>query len=174
MARTASTNSTGRQATNSFQVGRNLFIIEKQPSDVFSRIHHIAILAGGVDDDLDECTEVYEKHFGMERIDKIHYEEDNCEVALYSLGETIIEFTSPTGEYGWHYEHLQEHGPGFFHIAFEVDDIEQRRDELRGYGYNFLDEIREGVNWKITTLDYRDTPLPMQIVEDPRSVSERK
>ncbi|QRV17665.1 VOC family protein (plasmid) [Haloterrigena salifodinae] len=140
---------------------------------MFERIHHIAILIGGVEREIDEYTAVFEDDFGMERIQKVHFEDDHCEVALYSVGETIIEFTSPTGERGWHYEHLQEHGPGFFHIAFEVDDIEQRRAELEELGYGFVDEIRDGIDWKITTFDYHDTPLPMQIVEDPRPVDER-
>ncbi|KAA9396329.1 hypothetical protein Har1130_19950 [Haloarcula sp. CBA1130] len=141
---------------------------------VFERIHHIAILAGGIDADLDEYTAVYEEHFEMERSEMVYFEEDNCEVALYSVGGTIIEFTSPTGPSGWHYEHLQEHGPGFFHIAFEVDDIERRRQQLEELGYNFLDEIRDGIDWKITTLDYHDTPLPMQIVEDSRRIEDRQ
>ncbi|WP_339106092.1 VOC family protein [Haloterrigena salinisoli] len=140
---------------------------------MFERIHHIAILIGGVEKEIDEYTAVFEDDFGMDRIQKVHFEDDHCEVALYSIGETIIEFTSPTAERGWHYEHLQEHGPGFFHIAFEVDDIERRRAELEVLGYGFVDEIRDGIDWKITTLDYHDTPLPMQIVEDPRPVDER-
>ncbi|WP_222914442.1 VOC family protein [Natrinema sp. SYSU A 869] len=140
---------------------------------MFERIHHIAILVGGVEQEIDEYTALFEEDFGMDRIQKVLFEDDNCEVALYSVGETIIEFTSPTGESGWHYEHLQEHGPGFFHIAFEVDDIERRRSELEELGYGFVDDIRDGIDWKITTLDYHDTPLPMQIVEDPRPVDER-
>ena len=141
---------------------------------MFERIHHVAILAGGIDQDLDEYTAVYEDHFGMERSEMVYFEDDNCEVALYPVGETLIEFTSPTGPSGWHYEHLQEHGPGFFHIAFEVDDIERRREELEERGYDFVDEIRDGLDWKITTLDYRDTPVPMQIVEDTRPTDERQ
>lgn len=141
---------------------------------VFNRTHHMAILVGSVDQDIDECTGMFESHFGMERSDKDQFEDDNCEVALYSVSETIIEFTSPTEENGWHYKHLQEYGSGFFQIAFEVDDIEKRRTNLEEVGYNFVDEIREDVNWKITTLDCNDTVLPMQIVEDSRPLEERE
>lgn len=141
---------------------------------MFQRIHHIAILLGGPETDLDEAAEPFEESFGVPRSETVEFGYDNIDVALYSTGETIIELMTVTDEEGWPYEHLAAHGPGFFHIAFEVDDIHERKRQLEEMGFSFIDEIHDGVDWKVVTLDYEDTPLPMQLVEDDRPLEERQ
>jgi methylmalonyl-CoA/ethylmalonyl-CoA epimerase len=47
------------------------------------------------------------------------------EVALYSLGETIVELITSTTESGLVYEFWRDSGNKFFHVVFEVAGIRE-------------------------------------------------
>lgn len=130
---------------------------------MFSRVHHIAFVV----EDLDAATERFETEFGMELVTRGEMTADfDLEVALYRLGETIVELITPTTNSGWVYEFWRDNGDGFFHVAFEVPDIRESMAELQASGIRFEhDEPQQGFDWLVGTMDPRDTLVPMQVVE---------
>lgn len=130
---------------------------------MFRRVHHIAFVV----EDLDAATERFERTYGMDLVTRDEMTGDfELEVALYRLGETIAELITPTTESGWVYEYWSEHGDGFFHIAFEVEDIRRSIDDLQAAGIRMRHERpQEGFDWLVATIDERDTLVPMQVVE---------
>lgn len=140
---------------------------------MFQRIHHIAFLAGGVGDDIDEAMDQFETRYDPEFVQMVNYGDDFVDIALYRMENTIVELMVPTEEDGWPYRYWRDNGTGFFHIAFEVEDIEAAIDDLEEKGIGMQTEVYEGVDWLVATLDESDTLVPMQLVEDPRPVEER-
>lgn len=131
---------------------------------MFRKIHHIAFVVRDIEAAMDRFEANYEMKLESRGEVTGQYSMD---VALYYAGDNIVELIEPTSESGWTYEYLQENGEGWFHIAFEVDDIRKRMEQLRERGIRFVDdEPQDGYDWEVATLDDRDTIVPMQIVED--------
>jgi methylmalonyl-CoA/ethylmalonyl-CoA epimerase len=138
---------------------------------MFQRVHHLAFLVG----DLDAAAEQFETGSGLDPLVRREMTGDfELEVILYPVGESLVELITPTTESGWVYDTWQATGDGFFHVAFEVDDVEASMRELESRGVDFQDVApREGFDWIVATLDDADTLVPMQLVEDPRTPEER-
>lgn len=138
---------------------------------MFTGVHHVAFLVG----DLDEATDRFERQYGVDQLTRREMSGDfDLDVALYPVGEVLVELITPTTESGWVYETWRANGDGFFHIAFEVDDIEAGMAALREQGLSFDDETpQQGFDWLVATLDPADTFVPMQIVEDEKTMAER-
>lgn len=138
---------------------------------MFRRVHHVAFLVG----DLDEAAEAFETRYGLAPLARHVMTGDfELEVVLYPVGDALVELVTPTTEEGWAYEHWRERGDGFFHIAFEVDDVAASVRALRAAGVGFeADAPREGFDWLVATPDADDTLFPVQLVEDPRTPAER-
>ncbi|MFB6206797.1 MAG: VOC family protein [Haloglomus sp.] len=130
---------------------------------MFTKIHHIAFVV----DDLDDAMDRFEANYDMRLESRNELTGDfSMDVALYNAGDNIVELISPLDEGSWTHEYLQENGEGWFHIAFEVDDIRESMAELESRGIRIKDdEPQDGYNWEVVTLDERDTLVPMQIVE---------
>ena len=131
---------------------------------MFTDVHHVAFLVG----DLDQAVERFERQYGAEQLTRREMTGDfELDVALYPIGSVLFELITPTTESGWVYETWRENGDGFFHIAFEVEDIRESMEELESRGIRVKDdEPQEGYDWEVVTLDERDTLVPMQIVEE--------
>lgn len=138
---------------------------------MFTRIHHVAFLVG----DLDEAIAQFESRYGVEQLARREMTgEFELAVALYPVGESLVELITPTSESGWVYETYHEQGPGLFHVAFAADDVHERMAELRAAGVTFESEVpQEGLDWLVATLDPADTIFPMQLVEDEKTPTER-
>ncbi|MFC3478239.1 VOC family protein [Halobacterium litoreum] len=138
---------------------------------MFTRIHHVAFLVG----DLDEASAAFESQFGVEQLTRREMTGDfELAVALYPVGESLVELITPTTDSGWVYETWREQGDGFFHIAFEVDDVHERMAELQAAGVAFdSDAPQEGLDWLVATLDADASVVPMQLVEDEKTMDER-
>lgn len=133
-------------------------------------IHHVAYVVEDIDDSLRAFEALFETEptFRMRRDDADFV----LETVLYLTGDHYIEFISPLGEQGWPYEHLSEHGEGFFHIGYEVDDLEVAVRSLREAGVDLVtDEPQAGVNdaWRLITIDEAETVVPTQLVQDDRA-----
>lgn len=139
---------------------------------MFTRIHHVAFVVG----DLDAATEAFESQFGVDRLAREEMTgEFELEVALYPVGESLVELITPTTESGWVYEFWRQNGDGFFHIAFAVDDIRERMAQLRAAGVGFAsEEPQQGYDWLVATMAEGDTLAPMQLVEDDTPPEERR
>lgn len=131
---------------------------------MFTKIHHIAFVVA----DIEDAMERFEDNYDMTLVNRDEVTGAfSMDVALYNAGDNIVELIEPLGEEGWTYDVLQENGEGWFHIAFEVDDIRESMTELESRGIRVKDdEPQEGYDWEVVTLDERDTIVPMQIVEE--------
>lgn len=129
---------------------------------MLERVHHIAFVVG----DLDAATTQFEESFGptLDRREEMS-DEYHLEVAVYDLEGVLLELISPTRDEGWVADYWQEHGDGFFHIAFEVPDITAALETLRARGIE-ADGPNQGLDWLVATLDDDETVATMQIVED--------
>lgn len=133
-------------------------------------IHHVAYVVENIDTNLAPFEAMFETEptFRMRRDD----DDFTLETALYLTGDHFIEFISPVAEQGWPYEHLSEHGEGFFHIGYEVDDLDAAIRSLREAGIGLVtEEPQAGVNnaWRLITIDEAETVVPTQLVQDDRT-----
>ncbi|WP_267163708.1 VOC family protein [Halovenus salina] len=93
------------------------------------RVHHIAFVVG----DLDAAAAQFEETLGLECYTRETMSGDYyLEVAVYELDGLLLELITPTREEGWIYDHWREHGDGFFHMAFEVPDIDAAIEQFAG------------------------------------------
>jgi methylmalonyl-CoA epimerase len=131
---------------------------------MFTKIHHIAFVVENIEDAMHR----FEANYDMTLINRDEVTGAfSMDVALYNAGNNIVELIEPLGNSGWTYDVLQEQGEGWFHIAFEVDDIRESMSELESRGIRIKDsEPQEGYDWKVVTLEEQDTIIPMQIVEE--------
>lgn len=132
---------------------------------MFHRIHHVAFVVT----DIDDSREILETAYGLNCTgtnDAEHRERYGIHAAFFRAGDSWLELISPVTDEGWAADHLAAHGEGFFHIAYEVDDLRKRVDELKARGIRFKnDEPSPGFEGEIVTLDPRDTIVPTQLVE---------
>lgn len=129
---------------------------------MLERVHHIAFIVG----ELESATAQFESTLGLERDRRETMTGDfELELAVYELDGVLLELISPTTTEGWVYEYWDEHGDGFFHIAFAVADIETALERFAERGID-ADGPDEGLDWLVATLDEDETISAMQIVEE--------
>lgn len=98
------------------------------------RVEHIAIAV----DDLEASKSILSNLFGLE----MEYEETintTC-LAMYPVGDTYIELLHSADPTSRTAEWKRKHGPGLFHLCFEVDDIVGALQELKAKGAKLLNE----------------------------------
>lgn len=61
-------------------------------------------------------------------------------VGFFRVGDVRLELMEPTGTEGPITKFLQQRGPGLHHVAYTVDDIQSRIDELKESGITMIDE----------------------------------
>lgn len=90
------------------------------------RINHIGIAVKN----LDEAVGWYQNILGLpfEGIEVIHREQ--VRVAFFRVGESRIELLEPLSDTSPIARHITKRGEGIHHIAFEVEDIQERLKEL--------------------------------------------
>lgn len=130
---------------------------------MLKRVHHLAVLVR----DLDRAMALYRDTFGLRLIRRMLFVERNVDVVLFDLGGVILEVMQPVGP-GRPQAWLEQHGEGFFHIAFVVDNLPARLRELEAQGVGLLDrEPRPGIGWLVAWLDRESTfGLQAQLVGD--------
>jgi methylmalonyl-CoA/ethylmalonyl-CoA epimerase len=74
--------------------------------------------------------------------------------ALATFGAVELELIEPMGADSVYAEHLAAHGEGLHHLAFEVENFERSKAELREKGYA---EIQSGRPFDVCTYAYFDT-----------------
>jgi len=132
------------------------------------RIHHLDVVVG----DLDRAEERYRTVLGIEPRPRESLPERGIDLVRFRVGESWLILVQPTDESGPVARFLAEHGEGFFHVALEVDDIEERARALDEAGLRLTNtEPRTGVDgWKLVDVEIDETFGAMiQLVEDPES-----
>ena len=92
-------------------------------------VHHVHYVVHNRDD----MVEYMEKNFNMKPSRVVEYSNGNKD-ALYDVGETHIQITEPTNPANGAGRHLAKHGPGVFHVAWGIADIDKAAKELAAKG----------------------------------------
>ena len=128
------------------------------------RIHHIDFVVR----DLDRAVEQYRKLFGLEPEPKESLPERGIDLVRFKVGETWLILVQPTGDDGPVAAYLEEHGEGYFHLAFEIDDLESAVRGMTDRGVALRDPApRTGLEgWKLLDIEPEQTSgALMQLVE---------
>lgn len=132
------------------------------------RIHHLDIVVR----DLDRATARYRQVLGVEPRPRETLPDRGIELVRFPIGEAWLILVQPTAGEGPVAAFLDQHGEGFFHVAFEVDDVAERARSLDESGVGLANRRpRVGLDgWKLVDLDIDDTFGAMiQLVEEPES-----
>ena len=98
------------------------------------RIEHVAIAVQS----LPQSIDLLKNTLGL----SLEYEEQigQTKLAMLPVGQTYVELLQGTGPESGVTKWMGEHGPGLFHICFEVEDIDGALAELKAKGVKLRDE----------------------------------
>ena len=128
------------------------------------RIHHLDIVVR----DLERATERYRLILGQEPLGRETLPERGIDLARFRVGDTWLILVQPTRDDSPVMDFLRQHGEGFFHIAYQVEGVEEVARSLAAAGIGVVNEVpRRGVeSWKLVDLEIADTLGVMtQLVE---------
>jgi methylmalonyl-CoA mutase C-terminal domain/subunit len=94
------------------------------------KIAHIGIAVNSIRDALPFYTE----QLGLPLLGEENVESEGVRVAFLGVGETRLELLEPLNPESPIAKFLEKRGEGIHHIAFDVDDIEQRLSSLQANG----------------------------------------
>jgi methylmalonyl-CoA/ethylmalonyl-CoA epimerase len=110
------------------------------------RVEHIGIAVKS----LEKSIPLFEKllHTTCYKTEAVSSEQ--VATAFFRQGETKIELLESTGADGVIARYLEKKGEGIHHIAFEVDDIQEEMERLKGEGFQLLNDLpKEGADNKL-------------------------
>lgn len=128
------------------------------------RIHHIDYVVR----DLDRAILRYRDLFGVQLERRERLKNRGVELARFRLGETWIVLVQPTQPDSPVQKFLEKHGEGFFHIAYEVENLEAMISDLKARGVKLMeDSPRQGLEgWQLADLEPDETfGLMTQLVD---------
>ena len=114
---------------------------------MFQYVHHVHYVVKN----RDAMVEYLEKNFGM-KPDFVGVNHNGKE-AQYSIGKTQIQIAEPSDPNSKQGQFLAKHGPGVFHVAWGVDNIQQVAQDLAAKG-NKMQMREEGGIGKSTAHGY--------------------
>lgn len=100
------------------------------------KIDHIGIAVKS----LKETKKLYEELLGLDFAGQETVEEQKVTTGFFPVGDSEIELLESTSPDGPIAKFLEKRGPGFQHIAFRVEDINQALSELKEKGIRLIDE----------------------------------
>ncbi|WP_025323862.1 methylmalonyl-CoA epimerase [Deferrisoma camini] len=101
-----------------------------------SKINHIGIAVP----DIEAAAEFYTKHLGLELGGVEEVADQKVKVAFLPVGEVRIELVQPTSPESPVAKFLERNGPGFHHIAYQVDDVAAEVERLKAEGVRMVDQ----------------------------------
>lgn len=99
-------------------------------------INHIGIAVASIA----EQREFYEKTLGAEFEGEEVVADQRVKVGFFRVGDVRLELLEPTDSESPVAKFIEKRGPGLHHVAYTVDDIEQRIGELKSEGIRMIDE----------------------------------
>ena len=119
------------------------------------RIHHIDYVVR----DLNEAVARYQRLFDIPLRTRERLESRGVEIARFRLGDTWIILVQPIREDSPVRRFLDEHGEGFFHIAYEVEDLPGMVLDLKQQGVKLMNEVpRRGLEgWQLVDIEREET-----------------
>lgn len=103
-------------------------------------VNHIGIAVK----DIEEQRPFYEDVLGAKFEGVEEVADQKVKVGFFTLGqpghEVRLELLEPTSEDSTVQAFLEKRGPGLHHVAYTVNDIQQRLDQLKSEGIRLIDE----------------------------------
>ena len=110
---------------------------------MLKRIHHIGIVVR----DLEAAIALYRDQFGVTEWERISLPDRHMNVAVCRIGDTMLEFITPTSDDAAFAKYLREKGEGMHHIAYEVAEVEGALRTVASNGLRLVDEhARPGIH----------------------------
>ena len=100
------------------------------------RIEHVGVVVR----DVDASRKLWEDCFGIKLTGVEEYTDRPVKLALYPVGESMVELIAGTTPDSKHARMVAEGKAGLNHICFEVEDIEGALAELKEKGIPLIDE----------------------------------
>ena len=122
---------------------------------MLKQVDHIGIAVR----DLDEALKTYKEMFGLEPKVIEEHDELKVRIAFIPVGEVLVEFIEATDDTSVITEWIKNHGESINHIAYRVDNIDQKLKELKERGVRLVHEkaVPGGDNSKIAVIAQEDT-----------------
>lgn len=99
-------------------------------------LHHVGIAVQSIDDH----KAFYEGSLGLEFEGLEDVPSQKVRVAFFRAGDVRLELLEPTSEDSTIAKFIEKRGQGLHHLAFAVEDIQDRIAELRDSGLRMIDE----------------------------------
>lgn len=103
---------------------------------MIKKIDHIGIAVK----DINEAIKLYEGLLGLKITDTEVVEEQKVKVAFFPTGDSEVELLQSTTPDGPIARYIEKNGEGVQHIAFRVDNLEEKLEELKSKGVRLIDE----------------------------------
>lgn len=100
------------------------------------KIEHIGIAVNNIE----EANITYEKLLGAAPYKQEEVESEGVKTSFFKTGESKIELLGATNENSPIAKFLKKKGEGIHHIAFAVEDIKKKIEELKTEGFVVLNE----------------------------------
>ncbi|MHB1041280.1 MAG: methylmalonyl-CoA epimerase [Eubacteriales bacterium] len=103
---------------------------------MIKKIDHIGIAVKN----LSSALQLYEDVLGLKTAGTEVVEEQKVKVAFLPLGDSEVELLESTAPDGPIAKYIEKNGEGIQHIAFRVENLEQKLAELKEKGVRLIDE----------------------------------
>ena len=103
---------------------------------MLKKIDHIGKKKKSIKDSL----QIFEQMLGVKCSGKEVVEEQKVKVAFLPVGESELELLESTCPEGNIAKYINKKGEGIHHIAFEVDHLKERLEELKKKGVRLIDK----------------------------------
>jgi methylmalonyl-CoA epimerase len=101
------------------------------------RIEHVGVVVKNVE----ASRRLWEDCFGIPLDSVEQFAERPVKLALYPVGESMVELIAGTTPDSKHAKMIAEGKGGLNHICFEVEDIDEALAELKAKGIPLLDQV---------------------------------
>ncbi len=132
------------------------------------RIEHLGIAVKN----LEEAIPMYEALLNTTCYKREGVASEGVMTAFFQIGESKIELLEATNEESPIAKFLSKNGPGFHHVAFEVENIESEIARLQAAGFQLIHEVaKDGAdNKRIAFLHPKSTgSLLVEICQEKRA-----
>jgi len=99
-------------------------------------LNHVGIAVRSIDDH----RSFYEEGLGAQYEGDELVPSQKVKVAFFRVGDVRLELLEPTDPESTIAKFLEKRGEGLHHLAYTVDDIQQRIDELKSSGLRMIDD----------------------------------
>jgi len=111
-----------------------------------NKLEHIGIAVKS----LENSKQIFKDILGQDSYKMEPVESENVNTLFYQVGDTKIELLEATSEDSPIAKFIKKRGEGIHHLAFDVDDVQTKIDELKAKGYRMIhDHPKAGADNKI-------------------------